>query len=273
MNNQIITRIRIYARGSQASPGPNIQTVNFYWRISTLGSYSTAKDLTFDGTSFYWQDTSYWDNLELDEAEVNALQIKMEIGGGIQQQPGQAISVMYVVLTVKTNNPPTVSLTYPIGGETLNDSALVEWSYNDLDGDSISFNLSYRIAGGSWMPIITKENSAWRISNNRDTTGMHFAFEDGSRGWQAANSATELNMDEWYHVCGVYDINIGAKIYINGVEDGSNPDTQGITQNTDIVAIGGKVDSGNYTYWYGGLDEVYIYNRALPKKGIMYLAQ
>ncbi len=172
-SNQVITRIRIYARGNQASPGLNTQRVDFYWRIGTSGSYSTAKDLTFDGTSFYWQDTSYWDNLELDEAEVNALQVRMEIAGNIHQQPGQAISVMYIVLTVKTNNPPTVSLTYPMGGETLNDSALVEWSYNDADGDSISFDLSYRIDGGSWTPIITnlidQVNYLWNLSGFSQT--------------------------------------------------------------------------------------------------------
>jgi hypothetical protein len=125
-----------------------------------------------------------------------------------------------------------------------------------------------------WTPAITKGNSAWRISNNRDTTGMHFAFEDGSRGWQAANSATELNMDEWYHVCGVYDINVGAKIYIDGVEDGSNPDTQGITQNTEIVAIGLNSESTDpLQMWDGGIDEVYIYNRALSEDEIAFLAQ
>ena len=189
-SNQVITRIRIYARGSQASPGLNTQRVNFYWRIGTSGSYSTAKDLKFDGTSFYWQDTSYWDNLELDEAEVNALQIRMEIGGTIHQEPGQAISVMYVILTVKTNNPPTVSLNYPTGSETLYDSALVEWSYNDPDGDSISFDLAYRIDGGSWTPIATnlidQANYLWNLSSFSQTyinVELLIEASDGDTGY------------------------------------------------------------------------------------------
>jgi hypothetical protein len=125
----------------------------------------------------------------------------------------------------------------------------------------------------AWTGAITKGNTAWRISNYNTTQRMHFGFENGSRGWQAANSETELNADEWYHVCGVYDINVGAKIYINGVEDGSNPDTEGITQNTSIVAIGTNSDS---TYpeqaWDGLLDEVMIFDRALSADEVLYLA-
>jgi hypothetical protein len=138
---------------------------------------------------------------------------------------------------------------------------------------TVALWVNIRTIPTAWTGAITKGNTAWRISNNNVSTGMHFGFEDGSRGWQAANSATELNIGEWYHVCGVYDINVGAKIYINGLEDGSNADTGGITQNTSIVAIGTNSDS---TYpeqaWDGLLDEVLIYNRALSADEVAALA-
>ena len=189
-SNQVITSIRIYARGRQISPGANTQRVDFCWRIRTGGNYSTAENLQYVSTSFTWKNTQYWNNLELDEGEVNDLQVRMEIGGGIQQQPGQAISVMYVELTVKTNNPPVVNLIYPTGGETIYDSALIEWSYNDPDGDSISFDLSYRIDGGSWMPIISnlidQTNYLWNLSNFSQTyINLEFLIEasDGDTGY------------------------------------------------------------------------------------------
>jgi hypothetical protein len=138
---------------------------------------------------------------------------------------------------------------------------------------TVALWVNIRTIPTAWTGAITKGNTAWRISNNNVSTGMHFGFEDGSRGWQAANSATQLNIGEWYHVCGVYDINVGAKIYINGLEDGSNPDTGGITQNTSIVAIGTNSDS---TYpeqaWDGLLDEVMIFNRALSADEVAALA-
>jgi hypothetical protein len=138
---------------------------------------------------------------------------------------------------------------------------------------TVALWVNIRTIPTAWTGAITKGNTAWRISNYNTTQRMHFGFENGSRGWQAANSETELNADEWYHVCGVYDINVGAKIYINGVEDGSNPDTEGITQNTSIVAIGTNSDS---TYpeqaWDGLLDEVMIFDRALSADEVLYLA-
>ena len=196
-SNQVITSIRIYARGRQISPGANTQRVDFCWRIRTGGNYSTAENLQYVSTSFTWKNTQYWNNLELDEGEVNDLQVRMEIGGGIQQQPGQAISVMYVELTVKTNNPPVVNLTYPTGGETIYDSALIEWSYNDPDGDSISFDLSYRIDGGSWMPIISnlidQTNYLWNLSNFSQTyINVEFLIEasDGDTGYANDTSSS-----------------------------------------------------------------------------------
>ncbi|MFX0075814.1 MAG: hypothetical protein ACFE96_10255 [Candidatus Hermodarchaeota archaeon] len=196
-SNQVVTKIRIFARGRQASPGLNTQRVDFDWRIGTASTYSAPEGLKFDGTSFYWQSTSFWDDLELDETEVNALQIRMEIGGGIQYQPGQAISVMYVSLTVKTNNPPSVNLTYPNGGETLYDSALVEWNYNDPDGDSVSFDLSYRIDGGSWTPIVInlvdETNYLWNLSSFTQTyINVEFLIEasDGDTGYANDTSSS-----------------------------------------------------------------------------------
>ena len=124
----------------------------------------------------------------------------------------------------------------------------------------------------AWSAVVNKGDSAWRISNNNMTTGMHFGFENGTRGWQAANSETQLNLNEWYHVCGVYDISVGAKIYINGAEDASNPDKQGITISTYNVWIGDNSQTSDRRYWDGLIDEVMIYNRALSRAEVLYLA-
>jgi hypothetical protein len=189
-SNQVITRIKIHARGSQIPLGLNSKRVDFSWRIGTSGTYSTEENLKFDGSSFYWQSTAFWDNLDLNETEINALQIRLEIDGTNIREPGQAISVMYVELTVKTNNPPSVSLNYPTGGETIYDSALVEWSYNDPEGDSVSFDLSYRIDGSSWTSIITnlidQVNYLWNLSSFSQTyinVELLIEASDGDTGY------------------------------------------------------------------------------------------
>ena len=139
------------------------------------------------------------------------------------------------------------------------------------DAVTVAAWVNIRSLPQAWSAVVAKGNSAWRVSNNNLSTGMHFAFEDGSRGWQAANSATQLPLGEWHHVCGVYDTNVGAKIYIDGVEDGSNTDTAGITHSDYNVYIGENSESLN-NKWDGGIDEVYIFNRALSAGEVLYLA-
>ncbi len=143
--------------------------------------------------------------------------------------------------------------------------------FNFTNAMTVATWVNIRTLPQAWTAIITKGDSAWRLSNNNTSTGIHFGFTDGSRNNQAANSATELNPGEWYHVCGVYDINVGAKIYINGVEDGGNPDTGGITQNNYGVFIAENSQNLN-RFWDGLLDEVMIYDRALSDAEVLYLA-
>lgn len=100
---------------------------------------------------------------------------------------------------------------------------------------------------------------------------MHFGFEDGSRGWQAANSNTVLPLNEWHHVCGTYDLVNGGRIFIDGLLDGTNPDTGGITLDTYNVYIGENSQQAG-RFWDGFIDEVVIYNRALSAGEVAYLA-
>ncbi len=136
---------------------------------------------------------------------------------------------------------------------------------------SIAAWVNIRSVPGEWRAVIAKGDNAWRISTNSSTQGLHFGFEDGTRGWQAANSDTVLPLNEWHHVCGTYDLQNGGRIYIDGALDGTNPDTEGITLDTYNVYIG---DNSQNTgrFWDGLIDEVAIYDRALSELEVLYLA-
>jgi len=83
--------------------------------------------------------------------------------------------------TFSVDNPdaPTVSVTYPNGGETLSDSVMVTWTATDPDvGDSalLVVDLDYSDnAGGSWESINTGEVNdgvySWDISGLSDGSG------------------------------------------------------------------------------------------------------
>jgi hypothetical protein len=123
----------------------------------------------------------------------------------------------------------------------------------------------------AWMAIAGKGETAWRLSVNNDTTGIHFGFTGGTRGWQAANSVTELPLGEWHHVAGVYDNEVGGTIYIDGVAETVNPDLDGTATNEMPFLLGENPESTG-RFLDGMLDEVMIYNRALSADEISNLA-
>lgn len=51
--------------------------------------------------------------------------------------------------------PPTLSLLYPVGGETLaDDRVLLQWTASDADGDPLTYLVLYSPdAGGTWRPL------------------------------------------------------------------------------------------------------------------------
>jgi len=143
--------------------------------------------------------------------------------------------------------------------------------FDITDAITVAAWVNIRGIAGEWRAVIAKGDNAWRISNYQSSQRMHFAFEDGSRGWQAANSDSELPLNEWHHVCGTYDLQNGGRIYIDGVLDGTNPDTGGITLDTYNLYIGNNSQNPD-RYWDGLIDEVMIYNRALSAGEVAYLA-
>lgn len=133
--------------------------------------------------------------------------------------------------------------------------------------------VSIRSVPGEWLTVIAKGDGAWRISTNSSTRRMHFGITDrsGYRETHAANSNTVLPLNEWHHVCGTYDLQNGARIYIDGELDGTNPNTAGINRDAFNVYIG---DNSQWTgrFWDGLIDEVVIYDRALSEGEVLYLA-
>jgi hypothetical protein len=97
------------------------------------------------------------------------------------------------------------------------------------------------------------------------TTGTY----DNGEGVAIAQVNYEIN--RWYHVVGTYTLGDSIRIYINGVLANTAPSTlTSLTSNTDI-----EVGSGDYTFgyeaFYGSIDEVGVWNRALTPAEVMSL--
>jgi hypothetical protein len=156
------------------------------------------------------------------------------------------------------------------GDDYVDCGGITEFSFADAMTISTWVNIRSRTV--AWMAIAAKGENAWRLAVNNETTGIHYAFSGGTRGWQAANTATELAFDEWYHVAATYDTTVGATVYINGVADASNPDTGGIDTNQFPLLIGDNPEATGRLF-DGMLDELMIYSRALSQEEILFLGQ
>jgi hypothetical protein len=155
------------------------------------------------------------------------------------------------------------------GDDYVDCGGVAEFSF--ADAMTVSTWVNIRSHTAAWMAMVAKGENAWRLGFNNTTTGVHYAFSGGGRGWQAANTATELAFDEWYHVAATYDTKVGAQVYIDGVVDATNPDLGGIDINQFSVLIGENPEATGRLF-DGMLDEIMIYNRALSEEEVLFLA-
>ncbi len=156
------------------------------------------------------------------------------------------------------------------------DGDYVDCGTNDVlnglsDAITVSAWVSIRSVTTTWMSIVMKGETAWRLGVNGDTTGVHWAFTGGDRGWQAANSVTELPLDEWHHIAGTYDRSVGATNYVDGVAEAVNPDPDGVRTNEMPLLLGENPEATG-RFYDGLLDDVRIYDRALSADELLELA-
>ena len=155
------------------------------------------------------------------------------------------------------------------GDDYVDCGGVTEFSF--VDAMTLSTWVNIRSVTTAWMAIAAKGENAWRLAVSNETTALEYAFSGGTRGWQAATTATELAFDEWYHVAATYDIAVGATVYINGVADASNPDAGGIDVNQFPLLIGENPEALGRMF-DGMIDELMIYNRALSQEEVLFLA-
>ncbi|MBA7709229.1 hypothetical protein ES703_118142 [subsurface metagenome] len=151
----------------------------------------------------------------------------------------------------------------------------------DGDGDYVqienesSFDITSQITVSAWVnissvptdwtAIVTKGDSAWRLSTEQAERKFHFAVSGST--W--LNGQRSVSANEWHHVLGVYD-GRQMRTYVDGKLDVSRPWGGGIGSNDYPVYIGENSENTG-RYWDGLIDDVRIYNYALSKDEITAL--
>jgi hypothetical protein len=125
-----------------------------------------------------------------------------------------------------------------------------------------------RSVPAEWTAIVTKGDTAWRLSTSGSEMKFHFAVQGSEKGF--VNGATTVGANEWHHVAGVYDGSV-VKLYLDGRLDATAPWTEGIARNNFDVLIGENAEKKDRGF-DGAIDDVRLYNYALSDNEIKALA-
>jgi hypothetical protein len=125
-----------------------------------------------------------------------------------------------------------------------------------------------------WIRIVTKGDSAWRLSTEKDQRKFHFAVTSASGvrlDPREAHGETEVAANEWHHVVGTYD-GANTRLYVDGVEDTGSPMSYSdkIDVNRENVLIGANPqlpERGSNRL----IDDVRIYSYALSEAEVKEL--
>jgi len=134
--------------------------------------------------------------------------------------------------------------------------------------DAITIEAWVKINGFSGIGANHNEITmkAWNILRLFvDSTSHRLAFVQAINGnAKTINSATVFNTNKWYHVAATYDGSY-LKLYVNGASDTTPVSASGSMATTSSnLLIGTYAASGAYGSFNGLIDEVRIYNVAIP---------
>ena len=123
-------------------------------------------------------------------------------------------------------------------------------------------------AMSGWRAVINKEQpggfgAAYYLAANSDLNQPELAVY--TTDWHKLYGGPSLNANQWIHLAGTYD-GTTLRLYVNGNQVSSQPQTGGIDVTNGVLRIGGNSYWGEF--FQGRIDEVRIYNRALSASEI-----
>ena len=130
--------------------------------------------------------------------------------------------------------------------------------------------VNMRSVPNDWTAIVTKGDDAWRLSTANKERRFHFAVSSFASANDHVNAMKEVGANEWHHVAAVYTGDV-MRLYLDGALDATQPHSGAVGQDSFDVLIGENAQEKGRAF-DGLIDDVRIYNCALPESGIKALA-
>ena len=146
-------------------------------------------------------------------------------------------------------------------------------------GAAVNFDMTEQITLAAWVntndtdngqhnPYITKGDQTYGLKHANNNSMEFFIYEGG---WHTLQFSVDDSFNGvWHHVAGTFD-GTQLKLFIDGGLVGTLDYSGSIATGTYPVNLGRNSQNTDRLY-EGVLDEVRIYNRALPEGEVLYLA-
>lgn len=201
-------------------------------------------------------------------------------GSGVAD--GGAATTSYTQDTWSGGNNGTLSATPPTvrtGTNCVSGSCLqFDGSSNYVDfGNKSVFNIANALTVSVWVkPVLAKSNAyifakGWQDQYDlylNSTNNVVFTLVNSTSPdiHLSLVSLSRLSLNVWYNIACTFDGSV-AKIYLNGVLSNNQNWNYAITTSVQTLKIG--VTNTGYDTWFNGLiDEVRMYNAAMPTSQI-----
>ena len=148
------------------------------------------------------------------------------------------------------------------------DKITISITGNDFEAVSMEAWIKTTDSAINRLPV---SNGRWAFYINRFTSGKFIALFDGSSGNNQASevSITTVTDGRWHHLVGTNN-GTTTKIYVDGIEENSYPETLSSDISNDL-GIGGQCCGDNTRNINGLIDYVRIYEEALSESQIQKL--
>jgi hypothetical protein len=132
-----------------------------------------------------------------------------------------------------------------------------------LGDGSFSVTLWVKTTSGSsnWLNIMKSMPDAvtwWRIIYKPSTNKLRFTTDDSSVK-RIAEATVDLDDGDWHHIAAVKTAGVGHRVYVDGSYEAFSGDNDDVS-NDGPVTLGKPY---NTSYWYGYIDDVRMWDRAL----------
>jgi hypothetical protein len=271
--------------------GTLVSSVSFTFNWSPTGTLTIGRGKYYGAPADWWAgdiaEVRVWDRLVYDD-EVTELAAPMLVGAwDLDERAGQLTED-----TTVFGHHGTLQggASWTIPGHRSDDLAAVDFNATDaaIQTDAPVLRTDQSFTVSTWARLT--ENTNFRTAVSQDgsaSSAFYLQYRKDSGKWSltmrnadtngassvVVDSTSTATLNQWTHLVGVFDAQARtATLYVNGVAQKTKSFTTPWHANGPLLIGRGRSYSGNCDWFAGSIDDVRVYQGALPASAVATLA-